>query len=107
MRNIGFLVLILIIIPVGNAFSEIKSKQVYDNLFNNCMETIDANVPYEIRLNYCTCTTKKAVKQFNYLELLLFERKLDDLNESEKLQIAMGNKKFVEIGTSCFAEVIN
>ena len=107
MRNLGFLVIILIIIPVGNAFSEIKSKQVYDNLFNNCMETIDANAPYEIRLNYCTCTAKKAVKQFNLLELLLFEKKLDDLTESEKLQIAMGNQKFVEIGTYCLAEALN
>lgn len=107
MKNIGFWTIVFIISSVGHAFSEIKLKYVYDNIFNSCNKSRDANISKEIMLKYCTCSARKTVKEFGLLELFLFEKKIEDMTESERVQVALANKKMAKIMTSCVTEAFN
>ena len=105
MKNIGFWTIVLIISSVGHAFPEIKQKYVYDNFLNSCYVNMDANISKELSLKYCTCAAKKTVKEFDLLELLLFEKKIEDMSRSERVQVALANEKMAKIMTSCVTEV--
>ena len=100
--KLGFWIVgILVFISAGNAFSEIKDRQVYNNLFNSCMKTGPAHVSHEILSNYCTCTAEETVKQFTKMELFLLEKKFKNTSDDEKVEIVIANEKMIKIATSC------
>ena len=109
MRNIGFLVLILIIIPVGNALSEINNREVQRIHLNACVAGYDEtfSISYEKNVEICKCTTKKVMREFNLIEYYLFAKKVEDQTESEANKIFAANKKLHEISISCVREVLN
>ena len=103
----SWIVGILIYISAGNAFSEIKDKEIYNNLLNSCIKSGPDIFSYEIVSNYCTCTADATVKQFTKKELILFEKKLHNLSDDEKIEVLVANEKMLEIATSCMEEALN